>query len=161
YAPISMWFSDTLFMVPHFRAMALGDTRALAELESAFVEAWMAQLKSQADAARAAMGREVTHIALIHGVPLAGATIDRLCQRMRASGVEFVPLEEAMRDPFNAIAPPLTERRFRNATQKWCAITGTPLEAPPVAQLESVLPVAGMELASVFGRCFAELSAGI
>jgi len=163
-APISMWFSDTFFMLPHFRAMGLKNTCAAGEIEANFVDKWMAQLKSQADGARAAMGREVTHIGLIHGSPLAGATMDRICQRMLAAGVEFVPLDEAMRDPFNSIVPPLTERRFRNFTQKWCEATDTPMkDMPPgmLSELESVLPVPGMDAPSVFKECFRELGSGV
>jgi peptidoglycan/xylan/chitin deacetylase (PgdA/CDA1 family) len=164
YAPISMWFSDTLFMFPHSRALAQKNVRVADEVEALFVDKWMAQLKSQADAARAAMGRDVTHVALIHGVPLAGATMDRVCQRMRAEGVEFVSLEEAMRDPFNSIVPPLTERRFRNATQKWCAVTGTPLDDMPprmLSELRHILPIPGMDEAAAFEMCFKELGAGV
>ena len=164
YAPISLWFSDTLFMFPHFRALEQKNSCVVAEVETLFVDKWMSQLKSQADAARAAMGRDVTHVALIHGVPLAGATMDRICQRMRAAGVEFVPLEEAMRDPFNAIAPPLIERRFRNFTQKWCEVTSTPVEDMPprmLSTLESILPMPGMDVATVFEKCFIELGAGV
>jgi len=101
------------------------------------------------------MGRDVAHVALIHGTPLGGATMDRICQRMRAAGVEFVPLEEATRDPFNAIVPPLTERRFRNFTQKWCTDTNTPLEDMPpqmLAELRSILPAPGMDEATIFER---------
>lgn len=164
YAPISMWFSDTFFMLPHFRAMARGNTTVLDEIERLFIDQWMAQLQSQAEGARAAMGRDVTHIALIHGSPLGGATMDRICQRMLEAGVEFVPLEEALRDPFNAIAPPLTERRFRNFTQKWCEVTNTPMvDMPPkmLSELGAVLPTAGMDDASVFSKCFLELGSGV
>jgi peptidoglycan/xylan/chitin deacetylase (PgdA/CDA1 family) len=164
YAPISMWFSDTLFMFPHFRAMAQKNIRVAEEVEALFVETWMTQLKSQADAARVAMGREVPHIALVHGVPLAGATMGRICGRMRDAGVEFVTLDEAMQDPFNAIHPPLTERRFRNFTQKWCEVTNTPLaDMPPrvLSQLESILPMPGRDVATVFEKCFDELGAGV
>jgi peptidoglycan/xylan/chitin deacetylase (PgdA/CDA1 family) len=164
HAPISMWFSDTFFMLPHFRALARRSSRATDEIEALFLDKWMAQLQSQAAAARAAMGRDVTHVALIHGTPLAGATMDRICQRMLSAGVEFVSLEEAMRDPFNAIVPPLTERRFRNATQKWCEVTRTPIEDMPprmLSELGSVLPMAGMDEASVFQKIFVELGAGV
>lgn len=164
YAPISMWFSDTFFMFPHFRALAQRNSRVVDEVEALFIDKWMAQFKSQADAARAAMGREVAHVALIHGTPLGGATMDRICQRMRAAGVEFVPLEEAMRDPFNAVVPPLTERRFRNFTQKWCTVTNTPLEDMPpqmLAELRSILPVPGMDEATIFEKIFIELGAGV
>jgi hypothetical protein len=158
-----MWFSDTFFMFPHFRAMAQNNARVVDEVEALFIDKWTAQLKSQADGARAAMGREVTHIALIHGSPLGGATMDRICQRMLAAGVEFVPLEEAMRDPFNAVFPPLTERRFRNFTQKWCEVTHTSMEDMPPAvlsELRSILPVPGMEAATQFEKIFWELGRG-
>ena len=164
YAPISMWFSDTFFMLPHFRAMAQKNARVIDEVEELFIDKWMAQLKSQADGARAAMGRDVTHIALIHGSPLGGATMDRICQRMLAAGVEFVPLEEAMRDPFNAVVPPLTERRFRNFTQKWCEVTESPMEDMPprmLSELGSVLPIPGMDAAAIFDKCFLELGGGV
>lgn len=164
YAPISMWFADTLFMFPHLRATKQGNARVVAEIEDLFVETWMAQLEGQAAAARSAMGRDVTHIALVHGVPLAGATMDRICRRMIARGVTFVSLEEAMRDPFNAIAPPVCERRFRNTTQKWCAVTGTEVPSIPpqlLAELATILPIPGMDVASGFEACFAALAAGV
>ncbi|MBA3844452.1 MAG: polysaccharide deacetylase family protein, partial [Actinobacteria bacterium] len=49
YAPISMWFSDTFFMFPHFRATAQRNWRVVGEVETLFINQWMAQLKSQAD----------------------------------------------------------------------------------------------------------------
>jgi Polysaccharide deacetylase len=164
YAPISMWFSDTFFMFPHFRALLQKNSRVVNEIETLFIDKWMAQLKAQADAARAAMGREMTHIALIHGTPLGGATMERICQRMLANGVEFVSLEEAMRDPFNAIVPPVTERHFRNFTQKWCAVTRTPLEDMPprmLPELMSILPIPGRDDSTMFGKIFVELGAGV
>jgi peptidoglycan/xylan/chitin deacetylase (PgdA/CDA1 family) len=160
-APISMWFSDTMFMFPHMRAIAHGDREVASRIESQFVESWMAQLESQAEGARAAMGREVTHIALVHGVPLAATTMARILGRMRDAGVSFVSLDEAMRDPFNAVAPPSIERRFRNVTQKWCALAGVKLDDMPPAELgalDAILPVPGMDVASAFTRCFAELA---
>ncbi len=90
--------------------------------------------------------------------------MDRICQRMLAAGVEFVSLEEAMRDPFNAIVPPLTERHFRNFTQKWCKVAGTSLEDMPpkmLSQLTSILPVPGQDEATLFAKIFLELSAGV
>jgi hypothetical protein len=162
YAPISMWFSDTFFMFPHFRALLQKNSRVINEVETLFIDRWMAQLK--AHAARTAMGREVTHIALIHGTPLGAATMDHICQRMLENGVEFVSLEEAMRDPFNAIVPPLTDRHFRNFTQKWCAVTGTPLEDMPprmLSELTSILPIPGMDGATMFDRIFVELGADV
>lgn len=163
-APISLWFSDTFFMFPHFRALQQQRREVVAEVETLFVDMWIAQLRTQADAARAAMGRDPIHIALIHGTPIGGATMDRVCQRMLTEGVEFVSLDEAMRDPFNAIPPPINERRFRNATQKWCTVTGTPLlDMPPaeLSALSSILPVPGLDEATLFGNIFAELGAGV
>jgi hypothetical protein len=144
--------------------LAQKNSRVVEEVETLFVNEWMAPLTSQAEAARDAMGRDVTHVALVHGIPLADATMGRVCQRMGEAGVEFVSLEEAMRDPCNAIAPPLSERRFRNLTQKWCAVTGTPLDnmpPPMLARLESILPTPGMDAATVFESCFTELGAGV
>lgn len=134
------------------------------EVQALFIDKWMAHLKSQADGARAAMGREVTHIALIHGSPLAGATNGPHLPRMVAAGVEFIPLEEAMRDPFNAVVPPLTERRFRNFTQKWCEVTDTPMDDMPprmLSELGSVLPIPGMDAAAIFEKRFLELGGGV
>lgn len=164
YAPISMWFFDTIFMFPHFRALLKKNKLVANEIETLFVDKWMTQFENQANAARAAMKRDVTHIALIHGSPLSGATMDRVCQRMRMAGVEFVSLEEAMRDPFNAIAPPLTIRHFRNQTEKWCQVTKTTVEDMPPAmlgELDTVLPIPDMDVPAMFDNIFAELGAGV
>ena len=90
--------------------------------------------------------------------------MDRICRRMLANGVEFVSLEEAMRDPFNAIAPPVIERRFRNVTQKWCGITGTSLETVTprmMDDLASILPMPGLDVITVFDNCFRALASGM
>ena len=59
-----------------------------------------------------------------------------------------------MRDPFN----------FRNFTQKWCEITGTPLDDMPpkmLSELTSILPMPGQDEATLFAKIFLELSAGV
>jgi hypothetical protein len=58
----------------------------------------------------------------------------------------------------------LIERRFRNFTQKWCEVTSTPVEDMPprmLSTLESILPMPGMDVATVFEKCFIELGAGV
>jgi hypothetical protein len=58
----------------------------------------------------------------------------------------------------------LTERRFRNFTQKWCEVTDTPIDDMPprmLSELGSVLPIPGMDAATLFEKCFLELGAGV
>ena len=161
YAPISMWFYDAQFAIAHLRAQASGDLASARRVEDMFVDSVIDQVRDQADGARAALGRDPIHIALLHGTPIGAVTMDRVLGRLRASGVEFVSLETAMRDPANLIVPPLTTRFFRSFTQKWAQVAGVTMhDTPPkiLEELKTISPMPGFDEATLFENAFDELA---
>lgn len=160
-APISIWFYDTEFLAPHWRALRAGDADAVAHLRRAFVDTAEKQLRVQAVAARAMFGRDPAHIWLIHGTPLAADCLDAILDRFQAAGVVFVSLEEAMADPMNAQPVPIVTPRFLNQVQKWAALKGVPIEDCPPAILEEIdrfAPLPGHSTPEVMGRVFRAVS---
>lgn len=160
-APISVWFYDTEFLAPHWRAMRSGDADGAAYLRRAFIDTAERQLRVQAAAARAMFGRDPAHIWLIHGTPLAADCLDAILERFQAAGVVFVSLEEAMADPMNAEAVPIITPRFLNQVQKWAALRNVPIEDCPPAILEEIDRIAsmpGQSTPEVMGRVFRAIS---
>ena len=160
-APISLWFYDTEFLAPHWRALATGDTEGVARLRRAFVDTAEQQLRVQAAAARAMFGRDPAHIWLIHGTPLAADCLDAILDRFEAAGVVFVPLEEAMADPMNHEAVPIVTPRFLNQVQKWAEVKGVPIEDCPPAilhEIDRIAPMTGHSTPEVMGRVFRAIS---
>ncbi|MGW4094810.1 polysaccharide deacetylase family protein [Nocardia sp. NPDC004750] len=153
-APVSYWFYDAQFMVAYHRALKLGDVEAQRHLRSTLVATAVQQLRNQASAAEAALGRRPALVALIHGTAIGGDTISDILAALAAEGVVFVTLEEAMKDPFNGVPTPLTTRKFRNAAQKWAELTGVPIhDVPPrvLGEVEEVAKISGESYEEVVG----------
>lgn len=164
-APLTYWFYDAQFMTPYMRTLKAGNTDDQAFLQDAFVDTAVSQLRNQVAAARASLGRDPVHIALVHGTAIAGDTYDRVLAAYGELGVEFVTLEEAMRDPANLIPPPVTTRMFRNFTQKWAEHAGVDIpDTPAPAILEKVSatsPIEGMSDAEVLGPAILQMAAAL
>lgn len=160
-APISIWFYDTEFLAPHWRATTAGDTDGLKQVRRLFVDTAERQLRVQAAAARAMFGRDPAHIWLIHGTPLAADCLDEILDRFQAAGVIFIPLEEAMADPFNREPVPIVTPRFLNQVQKWAALKGVAIEDCPPAvfeEIDRISPMPGHSTPEVMGRVFRAIS---
>jgi len=160
-APISIWFYDTEFLAPHWRARKAGDAEAVRRVQRLFVDTAERQLRVQAAAARAMFGRDPAHIWLIHGTPLAADCLDAILERFQAAGVVFIPLEEAMADPFNREPVPIVTPRFLNQVQKWAALKGVPIEDCPPAvfeEIDRIAPMPGHSTPEVMGRVFRAIS---
>ncbi|TCP42615.1 peptidoglycan/xylan/chitin deacetylase (PgdA/CDA1 family) [Tamaricihabitans halophyticus] len=154
-APVSCWFYDAQFIVPYWRTLLTGDDQARHWVQDKIVEAAVAQLRSQTAIARKVHGRDPVHIGLMHGTAAMADTAERIIEAYMALGVEFVTLEEAMRDPANAIHPPITTKMFRNTTQKWAEFAGVETEGTPprelLAEVRAVSPVEGMSEEEILG----------
>lgn len=160
-APISIWFYDTEFLAPHWRASKAGDTDGLKLVRRLFVETAVQQLRVQAAAARAMFGRDPAHIWLIHGTPLAADCLSEILDRFQAAGVEFISLEVAMTDPFNCDPVPIVTPRFLNQVQKWAALKGVAIEDCPPAvfeEIDRISPMPGHSTPEVMGRVFRAIS---
>lgn len=159
--PLSTWFYDHAWIVPHWRAAKLGDREGLAFLRKTYVEAALDQLRRHAALARQLFGRDVAHVWLVHGTPMAADRMEAILDAFSAAGVEFVSLEEAMSDPIYQQGPPVITPRFRNLLQKHAEARGVAMpEVPPLkllAQVEAVAPIEGASTEAIFGRVLREL----
>jgi len=143
-SPLSAWFYDHAWIVPFWRAHKLRDKEALAFLRKSFVETAIDQLRIHVAAGHAMFGRIPPQIWLAHGSPIAGECMGEILDSFAAANVEFIPLEEAMTDPFYAVQPIVTER-FRNQTQKWADAKAIGMPGVPPAILEELDKVAYIE----------------
>ena len=159
-APISIWFYDSQFAVAYLRALMAGDDDGKAWLRARYVETAVEQLRVQAAAARTIFGRDPAHIWLIHGTAIAADCVDEILAKFQALGVEFITLEEAMRDPMNREQPVLTPL-FRNQVQKWAMQRNMPIENCPPAileELDNITPVAGMSGDEIVGSLLGNIA---
>lgn len=156
-APISLWFYDTEFIAAHYRASVAGDASALDRLKALFVQTALDQMRHQSAAARAMFGCDPIYIWLIHATPLAAECLERILEGFLALDVEFVTLEEAMKDSFNLQPVPLITPRFLNHVQKWAAVHSMPIEdCPPsvLQQIERIHPMPGFASPEMLARVF-------
>jgi hypothetical protein len=163
-APISIWFYDTEFLAPHWRALRAGDAEGAAFLRRAFVDTAERQLRLQAAAARAMFGRDPAHVWLIHGTPLAADCLGEILDRFAAAGVRFVSLEAAMADPLNRDPVPIVTPRFLNQVLKWAALREVPVEDCPPAileEIERICPMPGHSTPEVMGRVFRAIAESV
>ena len=101
-AAVTMDFDDFAFDDPYARCLAKGDQTAIARLEQAYLQA----AANAADYSRllstSTFGREIPYVLLMHIGHIDAQVLPKLLAQYRAEGFTFVPLEEAMRDPFYA-----------------------------------------------------------
>lgn len=145
-APISLWFYDAQFAMAWMRAKLSDDKPALKWLREKIVETAIDQLQAQSATARLIFGRDPVHIWLVHGTPIAAECLHAILDGFVKTGVEFVGLDEAMRDPMNQQQPVVTPL-FRNQVQKWAEAKGIPIaDCPPaiLERLEKICPMPGM-----------------
>lgn len=151
-APISAWFNDFAWIVPHTRAHLNGDKDALTMLRQSYVEAAVAQLREAATAARLVFGRDIPHIWLIHGTPIAMDTLDDILSAFKRLGVRFVSLDHAMKDVAHRAMPHVSPK-FVNQLQRFCLGQGISIDKMCPSMLQAVLqasPREGMDSIAMY-----------
>lgn len=98
-APVTMNFDDWAYNDTYARCVAKGDTRAIAQMESAWLAGAEANLLRYRAMSKALYGRDVPYVLLMHLGAFDARMMPRLLDLYRRHGVRFVSLEEAMRDP--------------------------------------------------------------
>jgi peptidoglycan/xylan/chitin deacetylase (PgdA/CDA1 family) len=163
HAPISYWFYDTQFVFAYDRAVRTDSSDEIAWLRDRFVETAISCLRSQVAASERTLGRCPAHISLIHNSAIAADTYDRVLEAYADAGVEFVTLEEAMRDSANLIVAPGANPHFRNLTQRWAEVLGVEIEGCPpsvLAELDAIAPIEGWDSETVFRKALAGMARG-
>lgn len=151
-APISAWFNDFAWIVPHTRSHLNGDKESLTMLRQSYVEAAVAQLREAAKAARLVFGRDIPHIWLIHGTPIAMDTLDDILTAFKRLGVRFVSLDHAMKDVAHRAMPQVSPK-FVNQLQRFCLGQGISIDKMIPSMLHAVLqasPREGMDSIALY-----------
>ena len=98
-APVTIDFYDWAFNAAFARCTALGDTRAVDAIRTAFIEHALEMLAWSDAAAQALYGRRIPHVLLLHVGAIDALLIEDLLEALEAAGVEWVPLDVALSDP--------------------------------------------------------------
>jgi peptidoglycan/xylan/chitin deacetylase (PgdA/CDA1 family) len=95
----SVVFSDTDWAEAYLRCQQKNDQASLRALDRSYVASALAHLQWSIAAADDVLGHPIPHVLLLHvNVPTA-LNLDALLRAFEAQGVQFIGLEEAMREP--------------------------------------------------------------
>jgi peptidoglycan-N-acetylglucosamine deacetylase len=95
----SVTFSDTDWADAYLRCMVKGDKDSLDALDRSYLANALGHLQWSAAAAQEVFGRSIPQVLMLHvNVPTA-KNLDALLSVYEAQGVQFVSIEEAMREP--------------------------------------------------------------
>jgi peptidoglycan/xylan/chitin deacetylase (PgdA/CDA1 family) len=97
-AEVSAWFYEWDWDAAYLKCLERNDATGIAFLKETFVAFARDQLLHDDAGMRRVFGRQVPHIMLLHNVSFIELVLDDLLEALKALGVTFVPLEEAMAD---------------------------------------------------------------
>jgi peptidoglycan/xylan/chitin deacetylase (PgdA/CDA1 family) len=125
-APVTVDAHDWLFAAAYARAKARRDRRAMAMVVAADLAHTRAMIAFAEATARAAVGRPIRQILLIHCNALNAEHLDELLDVFRREGYAFVPLREALEDPAYARPDGYVGPGGPTWTLRWLAAEGRP-----------------------------------
>ena len=96
---VSVTFGDTDWADAYLRCTAKRDRNALDALDSSYLAHAVGQLHWSVAASQAVLGHPIPHVLLLHVNMPTAKNLDALLHAYEAQGVQFIPLEEAMREP--------------------------------------------------------------
>lgn len=102
-ASVTMDFSDWAFNEPFARCREEGDVEGVARLEALYLSAAEEALAASRRLSADLYERDIPYVLLMHVGAFDAHMLPRLLALYQARGVRFVPLDEAMADPFYVI----------------------------------------------------------
>jgi peptidoglycan/xylan/chitin deacetylase (PgdA/CDA1 family) len=159
--PVSIGFHDIRWNAAYCRVLSRGSAEEAEQLRRAYVDSALHELRVHAANARAVFGRDPVHIWLIHGTSIAADTLERILSRFAEAAVDFVPLDDAMRDPMNANIPPRVSPEFIFQVEKWALVHGVPVnDRHPriLEEIETLHPMPGEMQADITQRMRAHIA---
>ena len=100
---VSVAFSDTDWAEAYLRCQEKGDEPSLLALDRSYLAQAVAHLQWSLTAADHVLGHAIPHILLLHvNVPTA-KNLDALLRAYEALGVQFISVDEALREPAYAV----------------------------------------------------------
>jgi len=99
-AAVTMSFGDYLWNEPYARCKAQNNTAAITPLQNGYLDAASNSIDYSQSVSHTLYGRDIPYVLLMHVGAFDAEMLPKLLQLYRDRGFEFVPLEEAERDPF-------------------------------------------------------------
>lgn len=130
-APVTLSFDDYAYNEPYARCLAKSDSQALDWLRQSYLERAGESLTRGRDASQALLGRDISHVMLLHVGAFQIEMLPRLLDLLRERGFTLTTLEDAAGD--TGYAPDLEfQSRWRGAER---AAAPTPAPARPYGDL--------------------------
>lgn len=99
-AAVTMSFGDYMWNEPYARCSAKGDTAAIGQLESSYLDAAASDADFRRAMAKALFGHDIPYVLLMHVGAFDARMLPRLLALYKSKGFSFVTLQEAEKDPF-------------------------------------------------------------
>jgi peptidoglycan/xylan/chitin deacetylase (PgdA/CDA1 family) len=99
-APVTIEAEDWAYNPPFARCAERGDTAAMQALVADLVARHVGELERVRDLTRALVGRDITHVLLLHIGAADAAAIEPLLAAFEQKGVRWIDLPTALADPF-------------------------------------------------------------
>lgn len=99
-AAVTMDFADYAFDDPYARCVEKGDSKGVARLQAAYMQAAADAVDYSRQLSLAAFGREIPYVLLLHIGHIDSVMLPRLLSFYRARGFTFITLKKAEADPF-------------------------------------------------------------
>lgn len=105
-AAVTLSFDDYAYNAPYVRCLAQRDGKAVAALEDRYLASARADAERKRAITTATLGRDVSHVLLLHIGSFTAHMLPRLIALYRDMGFSFATLDAAQRDPFYAAVDP-------------------------------------------------------
>jgi peptidoglycan-N-acetylglucosamine deacetylase len=99
FAEVTVDFEDWAWNNPYARCLATGSTKAVAVLETSYLDAGLASLRWSDDTARRLFGSPIPQVLLLHVGAFDAHMADKLLTAYEEAGVKWVTLDRALADP--------------------------------------------------------------
>ena len=99
-AAVTMSFGDYMWNEPYARCSAKGDSTAIAQLESSYLDAAAADADFRRAMTKALFGHDIPYVLLMHVGAFDAHMLPRLLALYKSKGFSFITLQEAEKDPF-------------------------------------------------------------
>jgi Predicted xylanase/chitin deacetylase len=98
-ADVTVAISDWDYPGPYAQCLAKNDTAAIAKLEGLYLNGAKDNLERARALSRAAYGRDIPYILLLHIGSFQAHMLPKLLELYRGEGARFVSLDDALKDP--------------------------------------------------------------
>jgi peptidoglycan/xylan/chitin deacetylase (PgdA/CDA1 family) len=130
-AAVTMSFADYNFTEPYARCVAKNDQPAIDQLKQDYLQAASDEADYRRAAAKAAYGRDIPYVLLMHIGGLDAKMLPQLLAMYKQKGFSFISLEQAEKDPVFATDVDLTITQPPASAYQLANQRGATLPRPP------------------------------